>query len=300
MQSSRSRKNAVAGSVLAAAILAVLVLQAFDNANAALSLSILTIILSGFTGVWRFKHHGIEPLALFCFMFALYDGVMLLGLATIGGASVLPYPATFGEETYAATGVLCALAAGTVLLTTMAWEFIVEPFVNRRKSAHRQLRVSPTPSRTWFWSGLCVYTIGVALYFVQFESFGGIGIGKPEGQSMGTCRWWRHHKLSVSSIRRTRDRMHVLRSGSKQDRRRRITCYVLASVWCALVILQGDRRLALQTVLTRRCAKCVTAQCSKAQVPYMGAHSCCIPRILDIRLCPTPNNNHRKWSRDAD
>jgi oligosaccharide repeat unit polymerase len=250
--SSLSEMNILTGSALAVAILTVLVLQTLNSNNAAVSLSILTIFISGMTATRRFKRHGIEPLALFCFMFALYDGVMLFRLATIGADARLPYPGSFGPETYAATGVLCAIAAGAVLITTIAWEITIEPFIDRRRSAQRELAPHQVRSRTWFWSGLCLYAAGIFLYFVQFQSFGGYFAALAMGRGDRFDLAGSGDVLSYPYLAFVAPGIACMCYGSEvhKAKRQQIASYVLAAVWCALVGLQGDRRLVVQTALT--------------------------------------------------
>src|SRR5271157_4220619 len=88
----RGQGNALTELWSVASILGALGLWILDNASAAISLSVITVALSGYTAAWRFKRHGLDPLAVFCLGFSLYDGVLLFRLATAGEETVLPYP----------------------------------------------------------------------------------------------------------------------------------------------------------------------------------------------------------------
>jgi oligosaccharide repeat unit polymerase len=228
-------------------VLLVLVLQTFDSSHSAVSLAILTTLLSGFTAWWRFQRHGIEPLALFCLAFTLYDGVLLLRLATVGQDSVLLYPATFSNETYAAAGVLSTIAATSIFFTAILWESIVEP---RHKRRPRKAKSgSPT---SWFWSGVCMYSVGVVLYYLQFQQLGGYFV------ALATQRGERFElagdpsALSYPYLAFVIPGIACMCYGSESNKgaARRIACYTLIGTWCLLVLLQGDRRLLLQAVLS--------------------------------------------------
>jgi hypothetical protein len=110
--------NLLLAVVAAACVLIVLVLQIVSTQNSPVSLALLTILISGFTGVWQFRKCGLDPVGLFCCGFVLYDGLLLLRLSLASASSVMLYPTSFGYETYAAAGSLCAIAAVAVLLTT--------------------------------------------------------------------------------------------------------------------------------------------------------------------------------------
>jgi len=228
-------------------VLVVLVLQTFDNSRSAISLAILATLLSAFTASWRFRHHGIEPLALFCVAFSLYDGVLLFRLATLGDDSVLLYPTTFSNNTYAAAGVLCVITAATILFTAVLWESIVES--RHRRQARNTRTGAPTG---WFWSGLFMYGTGVVLYFLQFKQLGGYFV------AMATQRGERFELAGDPSLLSYPFLAFVIPgiacmcygSESNKSTGQRVTCYSLISVWCVLVLLQGDRRLLLQAVLT--------------------------------------------------
>jgi hypothetical protein len=241
----RGQRNTLAGLCCVAAILGALVLQTLDNANAAGCLSILVVALSGSTAAWRFRRHGLDPLALFCLGFSLYDGLLLFRLATIGKNSVLPYPASFTKETYSSAGALCVIAAGTVFLTAFAWESTVGPLLENRRAEGR-----PQEAGMWFWCGLLMYTAGVVLYFLQFSQDGGYiaALAIPRGDRFELDA----AGLSYPYLAFVIPGIACMCYGSevKDTKGMRFTSYGLVVIWCVLVLLQGDRRLVLQAGLS--------------------------------------------------
>ena len=227
--------------------LVVLVLQNIGGENSSISLAVVTILISGFITVWRVRRYGLDPLALFSAAFLLYDGVLLLRLSLVSNSSVLLYPTSFGEETYAAAGGLCALAATAVLFTMLTWEGVV-------KDPGRSNFVKPTESSafTWFWVGVGCYFIGLALYYMQFQQFGGYlaslamqRIDRFELAGDASMLSYPYMAFVVPGIA-------CMCYGSQTSARksRRAVFYIFAAIWCLLVLLQGDRRLLLQAILT--------------------------------------------------
>jgi hypothetical protein len=177
--------------------------------------------------------------------FSLYDGLLLFRLATIGNNSVLPYPASFTKEIYSSAGALCVIAAATVFLTAFAWESTVGPLLEGRRAEGR-----PEEGGMWFWSGLLMYAAGVVLYFLQFSQDGGYiaALAIPRGDRFELDA----AGLSYPYLAFVMPGIACLCYGSqvKDAKGRRFTSYGLVVLWCVLVLVQGDRRLALQAVLS--------------------------------------------------
>jgi hypothetical protein len=246
-ESAHAQNTTLVASLCASCVLVVLVLQTLDNAYAAVSLALLTTVLSAFTAWWRFRRHGVEPLALFCLAFSLYDGVLLFRLATLGDDSILVYPTTFSDNTYAAAGVLCAIAAATILVTAILWESIVEPrHWGRTRSGWSGAATG------WFWSGVSMYAAGVVLYFLQFQQLGGyfVALATERGERFELAG--DPNALSYPYLAFVIPGIACMCYGSESNKSagQRVTCYSFVAVWCGLVLLQGDRRLLLQAVLT--------------------------------------------------
>jgi oligosaccharide repeat unit polymerase len=241
-----AQNTTLIASLCASFALVAIVLQTFDGSNAAVSLAMFVTLLSGLTAVWRFRQHGIEPLAMFCFAFSLYDGLLLFRLATIGDDSVLVYPTTFSGDTYAAAGVLCAIAATSVLGTALFCDGIAKQRPSSRPPRPR------CASTGWFCSGLSMYAVGVVLYYLQFQQFGGyfVSLAMDRGERFELAG--SEGALSYPYLAFVVPGIACLCYAAESGRSRiqRITCYALTAVWCTLVLLQGDRRLLLQAFLT--------------------------------------------------
>ncbi len=246
VQSAHAQNTTLVASLCASCVLVVLVLQIFDNSHSAISLAILTTLLSGFTAWWRLRHHGIEPLALFCLAFSLYDGVLLFRLATLGDDSVLLYPTTFSSETYAAAGGLSDRCCDN--------SFYSGPLGEHRRAASRGKSPSSGSGATtgWFWSGLSMYAAGVVLYYLQFQQLGGYFVALATQRSERFELAEDPNALSYPYLAFVIPGIACMCYGSESNKStgQRVTCYSLVAVWCLLVLLQGDRRLLLQAVLT--------------------------------------------------
>jgi oligosaccharide repeat unit polymerase len=247
-QTAHARNTILAASFCVSCVLVVLALQTVDNSHSAVSLSIVTILMSGFTAWRRFRYNGIEPLALFCLAFALYDGLLLFRLATLGDESVLLYPATFSDDTYAAAGVLCAVAATAILFTAILWENVCV----RRGRSLRPPNYHSGTTTGWFWSGIIMYGVGVVLYYLQFQQMGGYFV------ALATQRGERFElagdpsALSYPYLAFVIPGIACMCYGAESSKKlaQRVICYGLVGFWCIVVLLQGDRRLLLQASLT--------------------------------------------------
>src|SRR5450755_1394896 len=148
--------NLLLAGFAAACVIIVLALQTVSAQNSPVSLALLTIVISGFAGVWQFRKYGFDPLALFCWSFALYDGLLLFRLCLVSNSSVLLYPTSFGYETYAAAGGMCVIAAAAVLITTFLWELM-----GARSDRNPFRPPKATASTAWFWAGGFCYVAGI-------------------------------------------------------------------------------------------------------------------------------------------
>jgi oligosaccharide repeat unit polymerase len=227
--------------------LAVLVLQIIGGRNSSVSLALVTILISGFITVWRFRKYGLDPLAIFSAAFLMYDGVLLLRLSLVSSTSVLVYPTTFSNDSYAAAGTLCVLAAATVLLTMLAWEGVMG---KERAIEYRTL--SESSAFSWFWVGVFFYFIGLVLYYLQFQQFGGYfaSLALQRGDRFGLAS--AESALSYPYMAFVVPGIACMCYGALTSAKqlRRAAFYALTTLWCLLVLLQGDRRVVLQACLT--------------------------------------------------
>lgn len=243
----RSGCTLLLAGLCALCVLVVLVLQIAGGEASSVSLAILTILTSGFIAVWRIKKYGFDPLGLFAAAFLLYDGLLLLRLSLVSNSSVLLYPTSFGDETYAAAGGLCVLAAIAILFTMLAWEGVVR---DRRQTDFRMPK--ERSARAWFWVGFVCYLAGLILYYMQFQQFGGYlaSLAMQRGDRFELAG--DANALSYPYMAFVVPGLACMCYGSQNNgkRFRAASFYILSSVWCLLVLLQGDRRLVLQAILT--------------------------------------------------
>ena len=234
-------------SLCAVLILVVIILQTVSPDNSAISLAIATILVSGFTAMWRFRRHGLDPLGLFSLAFCLYDGVLLFRLATVSDSSALVYPTTFNHQTYSTAGAMCTVAAVSMLVTA----FIYESIIKENKSSRLSV-VTSTSSVGWFWSGLVIYLVGLVLYFLQFNQFGGYLASLAMDRGARFELAGQAELLSYPYFAFVVPGIAALCYGAEtgNSRGRRTVCYGSIFLWCVLVLLQGDRRLSLQALLT--------------------------------------------------
>jgi hypothetical protein len=248
----RPNRNCTVGLVFAAAILITLALQVVDTSKAAISLSIITMLLAGFTAYWRFSKQGIDALGIFCLAFAIYDGLILFRLATIGAGNELPYPTTFSTDTYSDAGVLVSLAATVMCLTTLFWETLVNPVLFSPVACSRTAtQVRRRGSEMWFWSGLTSYVTGLVMYFLQFAQLGGyvatLSMDRGERFSAANDRVLLSYPFGAFIVPGLA--AMIFASYTNENKLQRFFSWLFVSVWCVLIILQGDRRLVLQAVL---------------------------------------------------
>ena len=146
-----------------------------------------------------------------------------------------------------AAGGLCVLAAIAILFTMLAWEGVVKDTGRRDFRMPRE-----TSARAWFWVGIVCYFAGLILYYMQFQQFGGYlaSLAMQRGDRFELAG--DANALSYPYMAFVVPGLACMCYGSQTcgKRFRTATFYILSSVWCLLVLLQGDRRLVLQAILT--------------------------------------------------
>ncbi len=250
---SRTGWNVIAAMLFAFLILSALALQIADSSKAAMSLSVTTMLLMGVTAYWRFRKYGLDALALFSVGFGLYDGLLLFRLATVGGEKDLIYPTAFGGDTYARVGILVALAATVISVTSLSWEALLAPtFQNGGAASRTESRPRGRGPQMWFWAGMTCYAGGVAMYFLQLDQLGGyiaaLAMDRGERFSAAASSNFLSYPFGALVV----PGLAAMFLGAYRGRTRgqRICSWSLSALWCVLVILLGDRRLALQALLT--------------------------------------------------
>jgi energy-converting hydrogenase Eha subunit E len=248
----KEKWSATVAFLFAAAVFGVLALHTLDSSKTAASLSVITMLLAGMTAYWRFKAHGLDALGLFCTAFAGYDGLLLFRLATVSGEEHLVYPSAFGQETYADVGILVALAATVICITALSWETVIAPLFRQGTTGSRtQSELRRRGPEMWFWAGSISYIGGLIMYFLQYAQLGGyfatLAMDRGERYSAGTYANLLSYPFAAFVVPGLAGMFLGAYSGN--SRGQRIWSWSLASVWCCLLILQGDRRLVLQALL---------------------------------------------------
>ena len=241
--------NVLGGLVFAAAILAIVVLQVVDGSKAAVSLSLMTILLAGFAAGWRFHNRGFDALGLFSAAFALYDGLMLLRLTLVGSEKNLAYPTTFSTETYADAGVLIVLAAATILATAFLWEAVVAPQFDRARAGSRTvsaIRAGGAPG--WFWAGFLSFAAGLIMFFAEYAQLGGYlaTLAMDRGERFAAANDPSLLSYPYGAFLVPGLAAMFLGAYAAGPRWQRVAACPCAAAWFGLVILQGDRRPLLQ------------------------------------------------------
>ena len=151
----------------------------FDR-QPAIAWAILTISGSGAVAARRFRDHGIlDPLGIFSFAFAAYNGVLLLRLASMQDPTGTSYPWPFTQDAYGDAGVLDAIAALTILFTA---NFLERLYPTKQLTNHIKVGDPKRPPNAWLHAGIAVYAIGISMYFLEYQQVGGYLAGLTSGR----------------------------------------------------------------------------------------------------------------------
>jgi oligosaccharide repeat unit polymerase len=239
--------NVLTPLLCALSILAVIILQLANSDATVICVAIVTVALSALTAAQRFRRHGLDPLGLFALAFCLYDGVLLLRFAALGSSAVLLYPTSFSNRAYVAAGCASAIAAAAALFTALLWDGVFAP-----RNCNRPIKTEKASSFSWFCAGLFAYAIGLTLYFLQFQQFGGYLASLTLGRGERFDLAGDPNMLSYPYMAFVVPSIAALCYGAESggQRSRQIVSYGLIGLWCGIVLLQGERRLVLQALLT--------------------------------------------------
>ncbi len=231
----------------AVAILAFLVCYVALDSRPAIAFAVLTIGAPGIIAAARFQRSGlIDALGLFCLAFVAYNGVILLRLATMPENTAVSYPWTFTQEHYAQAGLIDAIAALTICVTSLIVTALWKP---RHTATLRQ-----TGSRgchiAWFPAGLVMYVLGLAMYFQQWQQAGGYLAGLKAGRSIrfevfgSNGLSWPYTAFAVPGLA-------AMWYASAQHRLRAVrwSAWVALLLWCALLLPQGDRLYVIEALI---------------------------------------------------
>ncbi len=229
-------------------VLAFVVCYFMFPAEPAIAWSILTIAAPGAVAWQRFRRNGLlDCLGLFCFSFLAYNGVLLLRLATMADPTATIYPWPFTQETYAQAGVFDAIAAVTILVTaTLAARVFPRPIHSRRD------RPIPDGGSEWLYASLFMYIIGLIMYFLQFQQFGGYFASIQMGRGIYVEHYesaylsWPYVAFVVPGLAG----LWYSSGGKDGPAGGRWISWGALILWCGLAVVQGIRLLVIQAVLT--------------------------------------------------
>jgi hypothetical protein len=186
----------------------------------------------------RAARNGIvDPLAVFALFFAAYNGVVLVKLNYGVDPQDIPF-ATDGPMFFHAAALSALGSLGVVfgwLLST-----------NRRSEPVSQ--GSPSQCMASYVTGIVFYLVGVALYMAQYWQVGGYmqSIAMDRGQRFEMLT----HTVSMPYEGFILSGLSLMMFASIGVSRSRLMLSSAACVfWLGLVLVQGDRRLALQMIM---------------------------------------------------
>ena len=203
-----------------------------------LPLALVSLVPPLSVAIVRVTRSGLaDPLAVFAFCFAAYNGLLLVRLSYGGNPHEVPFaidrPMFFHAAILSALGSL-GLVVGWLLSN------------NRRSEPVRH--GSPNECTASFFTGATFYLVGIALYMVQYWQVGGYmqSIAMDRGQRFemlnGTLSMpYEGFVISGLSL--------MMYASIGVARARLILSSAACLTWLGLVLLQGDRRLALQMIM---------------------------------------------------
>lgn len=184
-------------------------------------------------GVW-------DPAVLFPAAFAVYNGVLLIRFLSQDVLDHLFYPVRFDPHDFFMAALLSALAA---IFIALAWVFWKPGSV---------IEVPIIHTGGWFAIGIVFYLVGLGLYFLQYAMIGGYTA------ALAADRLERFRDMAETQsfpyIPFVLTGLVMMMIASRASTAKRTTAIVLMTVWCVVVLAQGDRRLVLQAVLAMVCA----------------------------------------------
>jgi hypothetical protein len=261
------------------ALFAFLICYLVFDGQPAIAWSIVTIAAPGAIAAQRFRDQGLlDPLGLFCFAFVAYNGVLLLRLATMGDPTATPYPLSFTQEAYGRAGLLNAIAAVTIFATAT-----VASRVLPTKTHFDQVKASHPGrnSAAWFYSGLIMYVIGLAMYFLEYDQIGGYlagikgGRGNRFDEFHSAALSWPYLAFLIPGLAAVwYSAAHTSTKATKWIARAALV------LWCGLLVPQGDRLLVLQAILA---TAAVSFVCRRRKLA-LGIRLCVLLTLAYIAL----------------
>jgi hypothetical protein len=201
-----------------------------------LAVAIVPLVLPFMVAYAAMTEQGfLDPTAMFPAVFAAYNGVPLVRFLSEEVRQHLTYPVKFEPETFFRAGLLSALGAIFIAIT---WALAKPP---TRKTLLK-------PDLTgWFEVGTAFYAFGILLYLLQYMEIGGywaaLAISRPRRFEI------MRETLSLPYFGFVLVGLVMNAAASGQELRKKVATILMTTLWCGMVMAQGDRRLFLQTVL---------------------------------------------------
>jgi hypothetical protein len=238
MRSADIRERSFVIGCTSVCVLAAGVAWLVNPAELTLSLALVALVPPLTVAFVRAARLGIvDPLAVFSLCFAAYNGVLLVRL----NYGVDPQQTPFATDgtTFFRSGILSGLGS---LGLVVGW------LLSKSGNPEQVKEGTPSQCTAAFLTGTVAYFCGIALYMAQYWQVGGYM------QSVAMDRGQRFEMLTqtvsmpyegfiVSGL------SLMVYASIGQAKSRRILSFTASLVWLGLVLLQGDRRLALQTIM---------------------------------------------------
>lgn len=185
----------------------------------------------------RAKRNGmVDPLAVFAMCFAAYNGVLLVKFNYEPPAYEAFAPT---EATFFHAGILSGLGS---LGLVVGW------LLSKNRRSEPVTQGSPNECTASFLTGIVFYLVGIGLYMVQYWQIGGYmqSVAMDRGQRFEMLT----HAVSMPFEGFILSGLGLMIYASLGIAKSRLMLsYGACLLWLGLVLLQGDRRLALQMIM---------------------------------------------------
>lgn len=200
-----------------------------------LAVALVPLVLPSVVAYAAMRERGMfDPTSLFPAFFAAYNGVPLVRFLSEDVQQHLRYPVKFEPDVYFRAGLFSALGAIFIAITWALW----------RSPAYKKF---PKPDLTgWFKVGSFFYAVGIFLYLLQYQQIGGYwaALGIERAKRFEVMRG----AMSLPYFAFVLVGLVMAAAAGKEPRKRAATI-LMTGLWCVMVMVQGDRRLLLHTVM---------------------------------------------------
>jgi hypothetical protein len=189
------------------------------------------------------RHDGMfHPLALFCFAFSCYNGLLLVRFCFIDLNADTTYNMIFLPHSAYVASWLSAVASIAILIT---WVF----FGRKEPSRTDRRPVEEACFNRLYWAGFLCVVVGLALYFLYYQELGGyieaLSKGRAERFEPGAQVVLVSLPYLPLMLAGLSGMTYAVAKGTGHPKLLLICIFV----WSLLLALQGDRRLIVQSLL---------------------------------------------------